>query len=43
MNSVDLLTIGGKFLVLFASGFATGIFMKAVKRVIEKASGVGTL
>jgi len=43
MTSVDYLTLGGKFLVLFASGFASGIFMKAVKRVIEKAAGVGTL
>jgi len=43
MTAADYLTLGGKFLVLFASGFATGMFMKAVKRIIEKASGVGTL
>lgn len=43
MTAVDYLTIGGKFIALFAAGFASGMFMKAVKRVIEKATGVGTL
>jgi len=41
MNTTDLLTVMGYCFGAFGVGFATGIFWTSVKRIFEKATGVG--
>ena len=43
MTATDYGTLIGMIIGVWGTGFAAGIFWRAVKRVIEKALGVGTL
>jgi len=43
MIEADYLMMLGMVIGAWAAGFGAGLFWRAVKRVIEKAIGVGTL
>lgn len=43
MTATDYGTLVGMMIGVWATGFATGLFWRSVKRVLEKALGVGTL
>lgn len=43
MTETDYLLILGMIVGAWAAGFGSGLFWRAVKRVIEKSMGVGTL
>ena len=42
MTWTDVMTVVGQFFAAWASGYVAGYLFKAVRRVIETATGVGS-